>query len=79
MKGTKPVVVGYARVSTENQIENYSIDEQIERLQSYCKAKDWTLLKTYVDGGYSGGNTERPSLQQGLKAIGGNAIDAMGV
>lgn len=77
MKGTKPVVVGYARVSTENQIENYSIDEQIERLQSYCKAKDWTLLKTYVDGGYSGGNTERPSLQQMLKAIRDNEIDAV--
>lgn len=77
MKDGKMMVVGYARVSTENQIENYSIDEQIERLQSYCKAKDWVLLKTYIDGGYSGGNTDRPALQQMLAAIRETSIDAV--
>jgi site-specific DNA recombinase len=71
------MVVCYARVSTENQLENYSIEEQIERLKSYCKAKDWTLLKTYVDGGYSGGNTDRPALQQMLAAIRETQIDAV--
>ena len=55
------VVVGYARVSTENQLENYSIEEQTERLKAYCSAKGWSLRKLYVDGGYSGGNTDRPS------------------
>lgn len=71
------MVVGYARVSTENQLENYSIEEQIERLKSYCRAKDWALLKTYVDGGYSGGNTDRPALQQMLDAIRETRIDAV--
>ncbi len=33
-------VACYVRVSTDNQIENYSIDEQTERLKAYCKAKD---------------------------------------
>ena len=77
MNRDRAVVFGYARVSTDNQLENYSIDEQIERLESYCKAKDWTLLKTYVDGGYSGGNTERPALQQMLEAVRDNEIDAV--
>ena len=43
-------VACYVRVSTENQIENYSIEEQTERLKAYCKAKDWTIHKFYIDG-----------------------------
>lgn len=59
----------YVRVSTENQIENYSIDEQVERLKAYCLAKDWSIYKFYTDGGYSGGNTHRPALEQMLQDI----------
>ena len=71
------VVVGYARVSTENQLENYSIEEQTERLRAYCAAKGWSLRKLYVDGGYSGGNTNRPALQQMLSAIRAGGVDAV--
>lgn len=71
------VVVGYARVSTENQLENYSIEEQTERLKAYCAAKGWSLRKLYVDGGYSGGNTNRPALQQMLTAIRAGGVDAV--
>ena len=76
-KGPHLMVVGYARVSTENQLENYSIDEQTTRLAAYCKAKGWTLLHTYVDGGFSGGNTNRPALQQMLRAVREQKIDAV--
>ena len=58
----KAVVGCYVRVSTENQIENYSIEEQIQRLQAYCLSKDYAIYDMYVDGGYSGGNTNRPAL-----------------
>lgn len=71
------MVFGYARVSTDNQLENYSINEQTARLEAYCAAKGWTLLHTYIDGGYSGGNTDRPALQEMLQAIRSNAIDAV--
>lgn len=71
------VVVGYARVSTENQLENYSIEEQTERLKAYCAAKGWSLRKLYVDGGYSGGNTNRPALQQMLSTIRKGGVDAV--
>jgi site-specific DNA recombinase len=57
----------YVRVSTENQVENYSIDEQIKRTQSYCAAKGWNVYNVYPDGGYSGGNVNRPALQQMLE------------
>lgn len=67
----------YVRVSTDNQLENYSIEEQIDRLKAYCKAKDITIVKFYTDGGYSGGNMDRPALQQMLSDIKAKIIDAV--
>lgn len=71
------IVVGYVRVSTEHQLDNYSIDEQTERLKAYCRAKGWILAKIYTDGGFSGGNTNRPALQQMLLDIRNNHIDSV--
>lgn len=59
----------YVRVSTENQLENYSIEEQTQRLQAYCSAKGWSIYKIYTDGGYSGGNLDRPALQEMLSEL----------
>ena len=70
-------IFGYVRVSTENQLENYSIEEQIARLKAYCAAKDWILLKIYTDGGYSGGNTDRPALKQMLSDLKTTKVDAV--
>jgi site-specific DNA recombinase len=68
-------VACYVRVSTDNQIENYSVEEQTERLQAYCKAKGWIIYKFYTDAGYSGGNMNRPALKQVLKDIDQNLLD----
>lgn len=55
----------YVRVSTTNQAEEgYSIEEQKDKLTSYCNIKDWYVYNIYVDGGFSGSNTERPALEQ---------------
>lgn len=61
-----PTAACYVRVSTEHQRENYSIAEQTSRLKAFCKAKDITIGKIYTDGGYSGGNLNRPALQDML-------------
>lgn len=71
------MVFGYVRVSTDNQLENYSIEEQTARLKAYCAAKGWILLHIYTDGGFSGGNIERPALQEMLRAIKENQVDAV--
>ena len=42
-------VAGYVRVSSESQVENYSIPQQKEAITNYCKAKGWDLIKIYVD------------------------------
>lgn len=75
--GAQPQVVGYVRVSTDHQLENYSIDEQAQRISAYCQAKGWALLQIYTDGGFSGGNTERPALQRMLSAVKASPIDAV--
>lgn len=54
----------YPRVSSQEQVDNYSIGEQIDRMKSYCQAKDWTIYKIYTDPGYSGSNMDRPGLQE---------------
>src|SRR5699024_6688507 len=59
----------YVRVSTKEQLEGYSIESQKERLLAYAKSKDYTVVKTYVDGGYSGSNTDRPAMQEMINNI----------
>lgn len=55
----------YVRVSTAEQArDGFSIDEQIDRLTTYCKACDYTIVKIYNDAGYSGANTDRPALRE---------------
>lgn len=68
---------GYVRVSTYNQLENYSIEEQTARLKAYCAARGWVLADIYIDGGFSGGNLNRPALQKMLSDIQKNSIDAV--
>lgn len=59
----------YIRVSTQEQVENYSIESQQEKLEAYCKAKGWKVYDTFIDPGYSGSNMDRPSLQRLLNDI----------
>lgn len=64
----------YIRVSTREQAEEgYSIKEQEERLKAYAKAKDYTIVKTFTDPGYSGANLNRPALQELIKEV--NNVD----
>lgn len=59
----------YIRVSTQEQVENYSIEVQRERIQAFCKAKNWEVYDEYIDGGYSGANLDRPDMQRLLKDL----------
>lgn len=68
----------YIRVSTREQArEGYSIAEQEKRLSKYCEAKDWQAVDKYIDGGYSGGDTDRPALQRLLKDVRDGRIDGV--
>lgn len=66
----------YIRVSSQEQAdEGYSIAEQESRLRDYCKAMRWTIHKIYIDPAYSGGNTDRPALQDMIRDVEAGEID----
>ncbi|MDR4997861.1 recombinase family protein [Brevibacillus parabrevis] len=59
----------YLRVSTQEQVDNYSIEAQRERLEAFCKAKGWTIYDVYIDAGFTGSNIDRPGLQRLLNEL----------
>ena len=47
--------IGYIRVSTEKQAnEGVSLEAQEARIERWCEANDYELVKVYVDAGISG-------------------------
>lgn len=66
----------YSRVSTLEQKEKgYSLGAQREQLESYAKAMNFTDFEHFTDGGYSGGNLNRPGIQAIISGIENNQID----
>lgn len=54
----------YCRVSTDIQMEGYSIEAQKDFLKSYCKLHEIKDYEFYIDGGYTGSNINRPDMQR---------------
>jgi len=52
----------YARVSTEEQVQNFSIETQLEQLHKYCEQHGYQAVEDYVDPGWSGTTLTRPAL-----------------
>lgn len=71
--------VGYIRVSTEKQAkEGVSIDNQRERIKSYCDYKGYRLKEIIEDEGVSGGkNREREGFVSLLNRIEQNEFNAL--
>jgi site-specific DNA recombinase len=71
----------YTRKSSEEGLEQEfnSLQAQSEACEAYIRSQrheGWVLGRTrYDDGGFSGGNMERPALQQLLADIQGGRID----
>jgi site-specific DNA recombinase len=54
----------YTRVSTEEQVERYSLETQREVLSRWAEALGHEVVDTYVDPGYSGALEDRPGLNR---------------
>ena len=65
----------YPRVSGHEQEDNYSIPDQIDRMQKYCESRDWMVYKIYTDSGYSGSNMDRPGLQDMIRDVKAGKLD----
>ena len=60
----------YARVSTDVQAEHgYSLGAQVEDCTQKAKEMGATMIKEYVDDGYSGAYLERPALSEMREAV----------
>ncbi len=61
----------YARVSTARQEEDGTIETQLSVLRDYAQQHGYTIVKTYIDDGWSGDILARPALdalRQDVKA-----------
>jgi site-specific DNA recombinase len=73
----------YTRKSTEQGLEQdfNSLDAQCDAAQAYIRSQahsGWTLLRAkYDDGGFSGGNTDRPALQRLLNDVHAGKVDVI--
>ena len=57
--------IGYIRVSTEEQADfGVSLDAQKDRIEAFCRAKDWDLVEVISDPGFSGKDLKRPGIQK---------------
>jgi DNA invertase Pin-like site-specific DNA recombinase len=81
---SKPVRCAiYTRVSTDQGLEQdfNSLDAQYDASQAYIRSQahaGWTLLRgKYDDGGFSGGNTDRPALQRLLQDVRAGKVDVI--
>jgi site-specific DNA recombinase len=81
---TRPVRCAiYTRVSTDQGLEQdfNSLDAQHDAAEAYIRSQahaGWTLIRArYDDGGYSGGSTERPALQQLLADVRARKVDVI--
>lgn len=63
-------VVGYVRVSTDEQGESgLGLEAQREVIESACESRGLQLVEVIEDSGFSGGTLERPGLQRALLLI----------
>jgi site-specific DNA recombinase len=70
-------VIFYARVSSEAQVDNTSIDTQLDRGRAYAMSQGWTLDKVFIDGGESGKSTDRTYFQEMISHIRENQVDVL--
>src|SRR5438309_6990468 len=73
----------YTRVSTDQGLDQdfNSLDAQYDASQAYIRSQahaGWTLLRgKYDDGGFSGGDTDRPALQRLLEDVRADKINVI--
>ena len=54
----------YARVSTEKQEKEETVNSQLDALRDYAQKNNYDIYKEYIDEGYSGELLDRPALDK---------------
>jgi site-specific DNA recombinase len=67
----------YARVSTDKQQQQQTIESQVIELKKQIARVGHVLVKEYIDDGHSGTMLDRPALEALRKDAKGDVFDAM--
>lgn len=73
----KKRIGAYIRVSTERQVEGYSVDGQITQIEQFCQFNGYDLVDIYADRGISGKSMNRPALQRMLQDAKNGKLDCV--
>src|SRR5688572_22279065 len=79
MSGPRQHVIGYGRVSTEEQESNYSMDAQRSRFESLVKQNKWISLGFFQETGSGTSVINRPVLCNILQRIQNGGVDVLWV
>lgn len=77
MNNKKQIVGIYTRVSTQEQINGFSMSAQEDTLIAYAKKKGYEIYDVYRDGGYSGKDFNRPEVQRMLRDVNNDKFDTI--
>ena len=67
----------YARVSTDAQKQEGTIESQIAELRRQIAAAGHVLVKEYIDDGYTGSRMDRPALQELRRDLRADVFDVI--
>src|SRR5262249_15508150 len=67
----------YARVSTDKQSQQATIESQVLELKKQIARSGNVLVKEYIDDGYSGKLLDRPALEELRRDAKGDVYDAI--
>jgi len=62
--GKPPQAAIYTRVSKEDQVRGYSLDDQLDRLRKFSHANGMGIYDEFVDAGHSGTTIKRPQYRR---------------
>lgn len=66
-------LVGYVRVSSKNQEENTSIEDQKRRIKAYCEAFEHELVAIFEEVGSGGDMGSRPQFNEAMDMVANEA------
>ena len=67
----------YVRVSSEKQIDNFSLDTQTKILREYAEANGYKVIKVFREEGRSGTNINRSAYQEMRQYLCENHVDVV--
>ena len=62
-------IVIYARVSTVEQVDGYSIDAQIETCRAWANTQSYEVIRVFVEPGVSAKTDKRPAFQEMIEFV----------